>query len=465
MSQKSGFMKLLDKLTHQLPRATPGKNFYPCVIVGSNLGGIFSTAFISKSHGKKETLQVFENTSTSPYPVRGAYEQFRIPKSKFFPSSKMSVHSSAANTELVGVEKYLPEENSILLKNGNKIGYKQLIIASGFIQDYDKIKGLDEAWKDFDTPVYTTEDHPSWEVFNYKYTRWLTNYHHGDAYFYIPKFPFKGEIGAYHFLQAHQTWKDYKKIGHLHPNAEFKIINANDKFCQFEPETDEFFKKMCEKEGIEVLYNTELTEINKDNRTLTTIDSDGGVGVKEFNNLYVIPPSKIDQTLVDAGLAHEGSNWKLDVDNVTLQNPKHSNIWGLGDCADLPITPTFFGGIHQAECLSYNVYNALKDLPIEVAYDGFSKSAVTTGRSKTQFSIYDYNGARQGNLLGAEGNVLSRLRYYGWNKSKAGAFDKYYSGKAKPLHTTLLGKKKKFNMLEKISVVPSEETEYVPTKN
>lgn len=61
------------------------------------------------------------------------------------------------------------------------------------------IKGFDEAWADFNTPVFTGSDHPSWKSNDHKYTRWLGNFTNGDAYFCIPQYPFAGEGKHYYF--------------------------------------------------------------------------------------------------------------------------------------------------------------------------------------------------------------------------------------------------------------------------
>jgi predicted esterase YcpF (UPF0227 family) len=56
MSQKSGFQKVLDKMTHQLPKAAKGKDYYPAVIVGANIGGLFSKHLAQQTHGKSTSI-------------------------------------------------------------------------------------------------------------------------------------------------------------------------------------------------------------------------------------------------------------------------------------------------------------------------------------------------------------------------------------------------------------------------
>jgi len=51
-----------------------------------------------------------------------------------------------AHSDNIGVEKMLPEENAIILKNGRRIGYDYLVCAMGLNQDFDSIKNFEDAW-------------------------------------------------------------------------------------------------------------------------------------------------------------------------------------------------------------------------------------------------------------------------------------------------------------------------------
>lgn len=52
----------------------------------------------------------------------------------------------AANTDLVGVEKFLPDENAVVLRNGRKIEYNFMVNAMGLKPNMESIKGFYEAW-------------------------------------------------------------------------------------------------------------------------------------------------------------------------------------------------------------------------------------------------------------------------------------------------------------------------------
>jgi len=151
-------------------------------------------------------------------------------KTDYGPNSKLALDMYTAHSDNIGIEKFLPEENTIVLRNGRKIGYDQLVIAMGMCEDLEAIKGFEEAWREEDHPVFTAKDHATWRANNHKYFRFHYSYTSGDAYFCIPPYPFSGEIETYSFFISTEIWKWYKHHGKLSPINSFTIVNANDKF-------------------------------------------------------------------------------------------------------------------------------------------------------------------------------------------------------------------------------------------
>jgi NADPH-dependent 2,4-dienoyl-CoA reductase/sulfur reductase-like enzyme len=208
-----------------------------------------------------------------------------------------------ASSDGVSVVQIFPERNTVKLENGTEIEYEQLVLALGMKEDNDDIKGFKEAWNDDMCPVYTTLNSTKWTAGHAKETRWIGNYNHGDAYFYIPKYPFKGEIAAYHFLQAWDYWEYYRKIGKLSPLSSLTVVNANDTFSQFDKEAHEYILKECNKRGIKVLFNTQLTEVKGNERKITLRSADGSSVDRDFNNLYVLPKAHVPDVFEKSGLA------------------------------------------------------------------------------------------------------------------------------------------------------------------
>lgn len=110
-------------------------------------------------------------------------------------------------------------------------------------------------------------------------------FEHGDAFFYIPPFPFSGEVESYNFLYALDIWKKGEKSGVVSPCRSATIINANSKFCSTSDKLNEFILKELEKFDVKILYNTKLASVDKDNRKIV-LESKSGKEERDFNHLY-----------------------------------------------------------------------------------------------------------------------------------------------------------------------------------
>lgn len=79
--------------------------------------------------------------------------------------------------------------------------------------DYQKITGFDDAWAHAEHPVYANCDHASWGGALHKYPKYHYNFCHGQAYFCIPPFPFRGEVEHYNFFISDEVWSWFKAHG------------------------------------------------------------------------------------------------------------------------------------------------------------------------------------------------------------------------------------------------------------
>lgn len=71
------------------------------------------------------------------------------------------------------------------------------------------------------------------------------------------------------------------------------ILNANERFVQYNDAADQFFKDELKKREIEVIYNTNLEAVDMENYKITTKDlKSGKTTQRDYNNLYSILPTK-----------------------------------------------------------------------------------------------------------------------------------------------------------------------------
>ena len=72
---------------------------------------------------------------------------------------------------------------------------------------------------------------------------------------------------SYNFLLTDKIWNLYKTNGKLSPLSSFTIVNANDKFVQYNEAGDAYFKETLKKRNIKVENGLKLVEIKKENQT------------------------------------------------------------------------------------------------------------------------------------------------------------------------------------------------------
>jgi hypothetical protein len=160
-------------------------------------------------------------------------------------------------------------------------------------------------------PIHTI-DHPSWRASDHKYTRWHYNFNHGDAYFVIPPYPFSGEVENYNFFLSHRIWEWQQAHGRQSPIRSFTVINANEKFVQYNDSGDSFFKEELKRRNVRVEYGLKLSSIDKDTQKATFEDvRTGAKDVRHYEHLYAITPTKPHDFLLNAGVT--SSNGKTYV--------------------------------------------------------------------------------------------------------------------------------------------------------
>lgn len=401
---------------------------YDVIILGCNIGGILSRQFekVTKNHYK--IMVVFDRNTNEQLPLRSIFEQGKAAKTEYILNAKLSIDAHTAHSDGIGADKIIPEENAIILRNGRRIEYDHLVVATGLNEDMSQIKGLEEAWADLHHPVFAPKEHPNWKSNDNKHQRWIYNFTNGNAFYCIPPFPFRGEVSSYNFFNAAQVWRWYRGNGKVSPISKFTVVNANNTFVQYFDSADQFIKENLKNNGIEIELGTKLVEIDKNNFKATFENiSTGERSTKDYHNLYVIPPTKPRALLSDAGLSD--SHGLLEVDRSSLRHKKYKNIFGLGEVNNIPTTKGFWNSFYQLHVVRHNLHRSLNGQSLNAAFDGRTKLPLQLGQAEMTF-VEHYYDQKPGslNLVGKNGGIIAKLRYMNWARGKKGFMD-FYLGK------------------------------------
>lgn len=98
-------------------------------------------------------------------------------------------------------------------------------------------------------------------------------------------------------------------------------------------------EKVVRRKDIQTMYKRNLIEIRPDSKEALFENLDTGEQeVLAYDLLHVTPPMKAPLFIKESALADAGG-W-VDVDPYTLQHKKFANVFGIGDCANLPTSKT-----------------------------------------------------------------------------------------------------------------------------
>lgn len=283
------------------------------------------------------------------------------------------------------VEEFDPEANQVTLASGEVLSYCYLVIALGLQLNYIKIEGLPEALK-YDPMVcsnyarYTVEKtFPALQAFK-----------GGNAIFTFPNTPIKC-AGASHFMYlADECWRN--KGVRDKTNITFKTANgvvfAVQKYA-------ESIIEVIEKKDINVDFKRNLIAVDHTKReaTFQMLDSESSATETcKFDFIHVTPPMSAPDVLKNSKAPIVDESGYLAVDKYNLQHVTYPNIFGLGDCTNLPTSKTAAAISSQSTVLLQNISDIMNNEKPTEEYDGYTSCPVVTGYNKCILSEFDYNG-------------------------------------------------------------------------
>ena len=108
--------------------------------------------------------------------------------------------------------------------------------------------------------------------------------------------------------------------------------------------------------------------------------------------LHLAPPQAAPKFIRESVLS-SSSGW-LAVDHHSMQHKKFSNIFGLGDVADLPTAKTGAAVRKQVPVVVANILHLIATEKIsDKKYNGYSSCPLVTGYNKMVLAEFDYTGS------------------------------------------------------------------------
>ncbi|MEE1922298.1 FAD/NAD(P)-binding oxidoreductase [Pseudomonas sp. 148P] len=282
------------------------------------------------------------------------------------------------------VSSFDPEAQRVILTDGRRMSYQQLIVCPGLKLDWSAVEGLEETLgRNGVTSNYRYDLAPyTWEL--------VQNLREGRALFTQPPMPIKcaGAPQKAMYLSC-DHWLSNGRIGPVRArffNAGAVLFGVAD----YVPALMEYVDRYA----IELNYVHRLVAVDGPNQRATFIrtlpDGTAETVVEPFDMLHVVPPQVAPEVIRNSPLADTGG-W-LDVDPSTLRHRTFANIHGLGDVLNTGNAKTAAAARKQAPVVANNVLAALGRLSKVMAYDGYGSCPLTVARGKIVLAEFTYGG-------------------------------------------------------------------------
>ncbi len=278
------------------------------------------------------------------------------------------------------VSRFDPGQNKVITQDGTTYTYDFLVVASGIEINWGAIKGLKEA-------LGTKSVCSNYSFKHVDYT-WdmIRNFKEGTALFTHPNSPVKCGGAPQKIMYLAE---DHFNRVNIRDNINVIFGSANPAIFDV-LKYREALEKVIERKNIDARFRRNLIEIKADEKIAIFENLDTGTLEEiKYDMIHVTPYMCSPEFIRTSTLADE-CGW-VNVDKFTLQHKKYSNVFGIGDNANLPTSKTGAAIRKQAPVVVQNLIALMRQQPMTQMYNGYSSCPIVTGYNKLILAEFDYN--------------------------------------------------------------------------
>ncbi|XP_069316517.1 sulfide:quinone oxidoreductase, mitochondrial [Eulemur rufifrons] len=356
------------------------KSHYEVLVLGGGTGGITMAARVKRKVGA-ENVAIVEPSERHFYQPIWTLVGAGAKQLSSSGRPTASVIPSGVEWIQARVVELNPDKDCIRTDNGTEISYKYLIIALGIQLDYEKIKGLPEGFAHpkigSNYSVKTVEK--TWKA--------LQDFKEGNAVFTFPNTPVKCAGAPQKIMYLSEAY--FRKVGkrskaNIIFNTSLGGIFGVKKYA-------DALQEIIQERNITVNYKQNLVEVRADKQeaVFENLDKPGETHVISYEMLHVTPPMSPPDVLKTSPVADAGG-W-VDVDKETLQHKRYPNVFGIGDCTNLPTSKTAAAAAAQSGILDKTISLVMKNQTPKKKYDGYTSCPLVTSYNRVILAEFDYN--------------------------------------------------------------------------
>ncbi len=275
-----------------------------------------------------------------------------------------------------------PDAGEVELDDGSRVGYDAVVVSPGIQLDWGSVDGMTEAMAGpAVSSNYTRETAPkTWDL--------VRDFTEGTAVFTMPAGPIKCAGAPQKIAYLACDW--WRKQGVLDRIRPVLVLPTPGMFGV--KEFSDVLDGVVERYGIEVRFNSEVTSVDPEGKTVTVVDHarDDATDVVGYDMMHVVPPQSAPDWIKKGPLAGDTPAGWVDVDKNTHQHVTYPNVFALGDAGSTPNSKTGAAVRKQAPVVTENVVAVLDGKEPSASYDGYASCPITTARDRMLLAEFDY---------------------------------------------------------------------------
>ncbi|MFN8243075.1 MAG: FAD/NAD(P)-binding oxidoreductase [Ferruginibacter sp.] len=272
------------------------------------------------------------------------------------------------------IDKINAEDNCVYLRNGDRLHYDILIVATGAKIAPEEVEGMNgPEWHRSVFDFYTFEGALALRD---KLREWPG----GQLVVHITEMPIKCPVAPLEFAFLADS---YFKNKHMRDKVEITYVTPlSGAFTK--PKATEKLDHLLQEKHIRIESDFAIAEVDNENKKII----DYGGREIPFDLLVTVPTNKGDEVIGRSGLGDD-LNY-VPTNKATLQALKYPNIFVLGDASNIPASKAGSVAHFEAEILTDNILRFIKGEPLKEEFDGHANCFVETGNGKALLIDFNY---------------------------------------------------------------------------
>jgi len=273
------------------------------------------------------------------------------------------------------VDRVEPDENVVLLEDGRRLPYDQLVIATGTTPRPDQTPGmLGPEWRRSIFDFYTLEGAEALAAA-------LEQFEGGRLVVHITEMPIKCPVAPLEFTFLTEAW--LRERG-LRDRVELVYVTPLDGAFT-KPVASAHLGWMLDERKVRVETDFMVEQVDDERKVLVSYDE----REVPFDLLVTVPLNMGADFVARSGLGNE-LNY-VPVDKHTQLSTAYDNIFAIGDASDIPASKAGSVAHFSVEIFVENFLEHIAGRPMTGAFDGHANCFVESGDGKGLLIDFNYD--------------------------------------------------------------------------